>query len=1010
MKIKYLLSTCTLALTLGLNHTVVAEDIDLFMENPAVSADLPNVLFMIDNSANWNSNLGGMTKMELVHEALYDTVTDVKFTDRVNVGLEIFSKGNSPKGGKIFTAVNKLTAAEQATWKTRLYDTGLKTGTELLPKTNNAPYALMMNEALLYYRGAAPESGIQDGAYKATNPGKNLEGYDPAAVSGGNYVSPTPAGSCGKKYIILIGNGEPDNGENNTAEAKLAALGGDTTVVPVTPNNFQANMSDEYSRYMASGIDEVVTYVIDVHNPNSNQRNTNKFKGARAWLKSIANQGEGKYYTAETSAELATALTEILDEIQAVNSVFASTTLPVSVNVRGTHLNQVYMGVFRPDAKAQPSWLGNLKLYQLDYDSGTSTLFLADSVGTAAQSPTTGFITNNAISFWTTTSTFWDFDPRGTPESGSDLPDGEVVEKGAAAQHLREDYPTRNLYTCTGACTINSSLSATPFASSNASITQSALGAADATEKNNIINWVRGEDNMDEDGDTVTNEVRPSIHGDVLHSQPAVINYNRNGDDNDVIIYYGSNDGVFHAVQGGKLANATTGDELWGFVPQEFFGKLKRLRDNTPKIWTTSTPTNPRRDYFVDGPIGVYQYDANDDGTLDYNDGDKVYIYPSMRRGGRLLYALDVSDPTNPKLLWKKDNTSTGYGELGQTWSLPHVANINLNGSSTPVLIMGAGYDAAAEDAEPATVDTMGRGIMVINALNGQVIWQAGPSPAGATYNKTVAAMTYSIPSDIATLDRDRDANNYADLLYVGDTGGNLWRADIGDQNPNNWTVTKLADLGSTGADARKFLYSPDVVYESGYDAILIGSGDREHPFDTTITNRFYMLKDTSSGTTITESDLYDATANRIQDGNDAEQAAAATSLGAAKGWYITLAAGEKNVGGALTLSGSTFFSTNQPAASAPGSCSSNLGIARTYIVSYLDASATTEQDNTGGLSAPDRMTITPGGGFTPTGVASFVEIDGQIHEAVIAGPNVHQISGDPLQARRRVYWYKEIE
>ncbi len=1008
MKIKHIFSTCTLALALGLNHTVVAEDIDLFMENPAISADLPNVLFMIDNSANWNSNLGSVTKKELVHEAMYDTVTDAKFTDRVNIGLSIFSSGNSPKGGKIFSAVKKLTAAEQTAWKTKLYDNGLKTGTEMLPKTNNAPYALMINEALLYYRGATPASGLQDGVFKATNPGRNLEGYDAAAISGGNYVSPS-AGTCGKKYIILIGNGEPDSGENNPAEANLSAHGGDTSAVPVTPSNFQANMSDEYSRYMANGGDEIVTYVIDVYNPNSNKKNTNKFKGARKWLESIAIQGDGKYYTAQNASDIADALTEILDEIQAVNSVFASTTLPVSVNVRGTNLNQVYMGVFRPDAKALPSWFGNLKLYQLAYDSGTSTLYLADSVGTPAQSPTTGFIVSNAISYWTTASTFWDFDPRGTPKSGSDSPDGEVVEKGAAAQHLREDYPTRNLYTCTGACTTNSSLSGTAFDTGNADITQGKLGAADVTEKNNIINWVRGEDNMDEDGDTVTNEVRPSIHGDVLHSRPAVINYNRNNDDNDVIIYYGSNDGVFHAVNGGKLANATTGDELWGFVPEEFFGKLKRLRDNTTKIWTTSNPANPRRDYFVDGSIGVYQYDANDDGKLVHTDGDKVYIYPSMRRGGRLLYALDVSNPTDPKLLWKKDNTDTGYSELGQTWSQPKVVTINIGGTATPALIMGAGYDSPAEDAEPATADTMGRGIMVINALTGQLIWQAGPSPAGASYNKTVAAMTYSIPSDITVLNRDGDPNKYTDRLYVGDTGGNVWRADIGDINPAIWTVTKLADVGSGGANARKFLYPPDVVYETAYDVILIGSGDREHPFDTSITNRFYMFKDTGAGT-IVEGDLYNATANKIQDGTAIEKLAAAASLAAAKGWYITLASGEKNVGGSVTLNGSTFFNTNQPAAATPGSCSSNLGIARAYIVSYLDASATTEQNNNAGLTEGDRASTLPGGGYPPSPVPVIVEIDGKRHEAVISGTDVNTSPGTPLEARRRVFWYKEIE
>ena len=70
-----------------------------------------------------------------------------------------------------------------------------------------------------------------------------------------------------------------------------------------------------------------------------------------ALLKSMATNGKGKYFGVTSGARAlrsSTHLTPIFSEVQAVNSVFASTTLPVSVNVRGTNLNQVYIGVFRP--------------------------------------------------------------------------------------------------------------------------------------------------------------------------------------------------------------------------------------------------------------------------------------------------------------------------------------------------------------------------------------------------------------------------------------------------------------------------------------------------------------------------------------------------------------------------------------------------------------------------------------------------------------------------------------
>lgn len=1014
-----------LSSSLGLSATVAADDTDLFLVQGTINTTKPNVLFVIDNSANWEATLyekDGVkyTKRIVEHAALKTALIESdEFVEALNVGLMTFSNSNSPEGGKVIKAVKPLTTDYQSQLANLLYDAN---GKESLGGSNNAPYASTLNEAYLYFRGLAPKSGLKDGD------------HDSEAVADGVYASPLQTNNidennvnlnaCAKHVIVFIGNGGPDNGENKYAEGLLTALNGklSTDPLPLDPDSYAANWGDEFARFMSgidiasnlSGTQNVLTYVIDVYNPD--KANLRSEKAARAYLENIAERGRGTYFKATNAQEIVDAINSIFDELQAINNVYAATTLPVSVNVRGTNLNQVYIGVFRPDAQALPRWFGNLKLYQLGYSSSTETLYLADKNGTPAESAS-GFIVSDATSFWTTDSTYWDFSARGTPPSSSDAPDGEVVEKGGAAQKLRNNHPTRDLYTCTGGCLTTSGalLSNTPFATTNPAVTQAALGTADATATAALVDWVKGYDNLDANGEGDTTDVRPCIHGDVLHSRPAVINYNRNGDDNDVIAFYGANDGVFHAVKGGK--NDTDGYELWGFIPEEFFGKLKRLRDNDVEM----SAANPKP-YFVDGSIGVYQYD-NGDGHLDDPD-DKVYLYLSMRRGGRIIYALDVSNPDNPKFLWRKDNTSDGYSELGQTWSEPKVAKINYNGTAKTVLIFGGGYDPAADDAHPAGTATMGRGIFIVDALNGDVLWQAGPNPTGAARNVTVSDMIYSIPADVTVLDRDRDNHKYADRLYVGDTGGNIWRVDIGDVNgdgtsdPAEWAVHKLASLGGTGTDARKFLYAPDVVYGkeadgTAYDAVLLGSGDREHPFNTTIANRFYMLKDRRTGmsgagqATLTEADLYNATANLIQVGTEAEKTAAKTSLAGSKGWYITLGTGEKVVTSAVTMSGSTFFSTNQPSSVEPGTCA-NLGIARTYTVSYKDATATMNYDALEGLTTADRSTRVPGGGYPPSPVPVIVEIDGVKREAVVSGTNVLTPPGTKLESRRRVFWYKE--
>ena len=68
-----------------------------------------------------------------------------------------------------------------------------------------------------------------------------------------------------------------------------------------------------------------------------------------------------------------------------------------------------------------------------------------------------------------------------------------------------------------------------------------------------------------------------------------------------------------------------------------------------------------------------------------YRSGSNLWLYASLRRGGRTIYAFDVStidtDPASPTLKWRNgcpnmaDDTgcTTGFEEIGQTWSAPKV-------------------------------------------------------------------------------------------------------------------------------------------------------------------------------------------------------------------------------------------------------------------------------------------------------------------------------------------------
>ena len=349
---------------------------------------------------------------------------------------------------------------------------------------------------------------------------------------------------------------------NPSAATLLANVGASTATIPLSSNTAKNNIADEYARFLfqadvnsRAGQQNIVTYTVAVYDP---AHMTGSDPDMIMLMTSMANQGGGRYFAATDATTLQRALETIFTEVQAVNSVFASSTLPVSVNVRGTYLNQVYMGVFRPDPDALPRWMGNLKEYRLAV-SAADTLFLADVNGDAVENTSTGFVSPSALSYWTSSSTYWGFRPSGVGGT-SDSPDGDIVEKGAAAQVLRSTYASsqasRKVYTCTGTCVPSSRLADTPFDNANTGITQAALGAAGPAERTSIINWIRGQDLFDENLDASSSDVRASIHGDVLHSRPGVVNYNRTGDDNDIVVFYGGNDGMLHAVKGGQAVAA----------------------------------------------------------------------------------------------------------------------------------------------------------------------------------------------------------------------------------------------------------------------------------------------------------------------------------------------------------------------------------------------------------------------------------------------------------------------
>lgn len=1016
-------------LLVAFTTAAAAEDIDLFMGvTPPADGQIPNVLILIDNTANWS------TAFSAEMSALAATVAALD-PNKIRLGFMMYTEtgsGNAnPDGAYVRAAVRTMTDGNKS-----LYQNLVNSFDVTNDRSNNGKLGLAMSEVNRYFANMTAYAGANKAkrdymgnsvsGLAASNAIYSLPGNALASSTATTYQGPVNS-TCQKNFVIFLSNGKSNSNssDNTTANSHLSAVGGNTSTISLSPGGMQGEVADEWARYLANkATSPVFTYVIDVV-PTVAGQYSNDYK---ALLQSMATQGKGKYFNvgsagaSDVGDKIKAAFDQIITEIQAVNSVFASASLPVSVNTQGTYLNQVFIGMFRPDATAAPRWHGNLKQYQFKASvvgSGFG-LNLADADGALAINSNTGFITQCARSFWTPTSVdnYWNF--VGSTAEGqclavanstwSNTPDGDIVEKGAAGYKLRALTPSaRSVKTCSS-CDPGT---LSNFDTGNTAITASALNAANATERANIINWVRGVDVKDEDGDGNTTEMRPSVLGDVVHSRPVAVDY---GGTRGVVVYYGANDGMLHAINGNQIGNQDgfdAGAELWSFVAPEQYGRLKRIYDNSPKITFPSIGDSTAKPYFFDGPITAHQQ------------GSSVWLYATQRRGGRMIYAFDVSAPDAPNLLWRKGCTTplgddtgcmAGMSGMGQTWSGLRVFKAKgymPSGDNAPMIIMGGGYDTC-EDNEPNTCTApKGNKVYVFDAKDGTLL---------RTLNTD-----RSVVGDVTIVpDQNTGLAKYA---YAADTGGNVYRINIGTDAPADWTITKIASVGCDTASCpggtanRKFLFAPEVVVTPSFNAVLIGSGDREHPLSSnTVTagvpNAFFMLQDKPGDAAwLTAESANCGTgvlclASLLAIGNNGSNPDP-DELSAKKGWYLTLSPSEQVVTSAVVLFGEITFSTHTPVGVAPDSCSSNLGLARVYNINYLDASPT-GQSNT-------RFDQISGGGLPPSPVSGLVTVTNPttgvpmtVPFIIGANPNSPN-EGDKRDGssgssgnKVRVYWYIE--
>ena len=795
--------------------------------------------------------------------------------------------------------------------------------------SSRTPITETLYEAMLYFSGRAPQWGADIAPAfigGQASQGRDATAVCTTGVAGtdcpqvGVYRSPmlsnptvaAPA-SCQKNFVVMITNGVPEDdwsantlpgsrGVRNMAYNSvlpqpvgvISPVAGVDSFNPATASgqfesaitNLPYGLLDQGSNAFDGGylwLDELAYFM----------RNADMSPGARAFagdastdllpsfqgvvtytigfrgatspvVQQAAVRGDGLYYEATDASDLRNRLQQAITNITSFSGTVAAATVPLAAYNRTESSLDVYLAFFEPSPNR--AWRGTLKRYRLGItqaecgnnpDGTASTLCLTGQTdlgggvrNIATQEPLgppglfTDVINALAVSFWNPLS---EVDGRNPARGGTGF---QLKSQGALLTPH-----TRSVYTkLSSSASLDLTNAQNRVHGSNAGITNAMLGLGlfDPTGRHRLLNFIRG-------GDMTQASCNGAMwflncttwadwpHGDVLHSKPAQVYYDVGSTPPVQFLYYLTNDGLLRAV------DANTGVENWAFLVEEAIPKLGDILANG----------NGEQIQAADGSPAVYVKDLNGNGIIEA--GDQVILTFNLRRGGRSMYALDVTNRNSPRFLWKITGEGGGqictgvcaseplYAELGQTWSNPVVGRVA--GSVNPVAIFGGGYDPN-QDNEPVTAaDTMGRALFVIDLITGVPIKRFDSSNV-LVNGSPAAAMVNSVPSTPAA--NDINGDGLIDRVYIGDTAGKLFRFQMSDPLPANWQGKLLAELSDTSPPNRKILFPPTIVsYLSGGSrlfGVFVGTGDREHPFKLNSSDMAAMIVDRDVGNLVSAS------------------------------------------------------------------------------------------------------------------------------------------------------------
>ncbi|MBL6750111.1 MAG: pilus assembly protein PilY [Nevskia sp.] len=606
----------------------------------------------------------------------------------------------------------------------------------------------------------------------------------PAILAGAKsyYQNSNPASSNGctaTRYVILVTDGLPTldlNGKSWPPPGTVSATGYGMTVafnadgsLNTAGTNDQA-VKDTITNLAALNTAGIKTYIVGLGagvDPTTNPT------AAQVLTAMAIAGGTNTYFPATSPSALVSDLSNILAQIIGATQSVATS----AVNSTGLRNGSiVYQAQFSTQDTYQ-DWTGNLSAYNID----PTTAIVSTTANWSAQTQldTLG-ASSRLIATW-------------QPATSSGIP-FEWLTGNASASSTSGITPSSTLAT---ALTSNT-------------VVPVAADSADATQGLDRLTYLRG-DSSKEQRNSGLYRNRTHKLGDIVDSSPIYIGA-PNGDyafgsysafvtaktSRTAMIYVGANDGMLHAF------NASTGNELFAFIPNGVFANLPML---------TSPFYNAQHHFFVDGSPKY--------GDVTFSDGSWHTVLASGEAaGGNTIFALDVTNPASnitsestlaSAVLWEYSDT-----DLGLTYSVPAFAAVNatVNGQ-TPgfAVFFGNGYNS-----------TNGKPVLyAVNPQTGALLAKIDLCASLTSASGVCDTTKANGLSSVTVVNSTGALAQPADLVYAGDLQGNLWRIKISDTTPSNWAsnVTVLFKAKDSSGNAQPITVAPAVSLNPSFPRLL---------------------------------------------------------------------------------------------------------------------------------------------------------------------------------------------